>query len=140
MRSPYTVFSDGEVYFMRRRANGENGNNSTEEQFNPISAEGEPANRTSPGVTDTEMETVSEASDTDYTHGPVGKSKQQPRSKSSRDLWKAVNTLQSCIQDLAAEVKVVKGVPLEASANRQSSCCSNRESTSLQQSGPSAQA
>ena len=126
MRSPYTVFSDGDVYLMTRRADGENGNNSTEVQFNRLSAGGEPVYRTSPSVTDTKMETVSETSDTDYTHGQVGKCKQPPRSRSSRDLWMVVNTLQSCIKDLAAEVKVVKGVPLEASANRQSSSCSNR--------------
>jgi len=96
-------------------------NSDPEVQFNLPYNEDGPVNAESPGADYIDPETVSEASDSDSTHRPMSLSKQPSRRRSSRDLWKAVDTLQSCIRDLATEVKVVKGAHPEASANAQTS-------------------
>ncbi|KAH3754467.1 hypothetical protein DPMN_189142 [Dreissena polymorpha] len=107
-----------------------------EVQFNlPYNGDG-PVNTESPGAAYIDPETVSEASDSDSSHRPMSLSKQPSRRRSSRDLWKAVDTLQSCIRDLATEVKAVKGAHSEASATAQT-CTKSRliddQRSSLQQ-------
>ncbi|KAH3734534.1 hypothetical protein DPMN_040973 [Dreissena polymorpha] len=70
-------------------------NSDPEVQFNLPYKEDGHVNAGSSGAAYTDSETVSEASESDFTHRPMSLSKQPSRRRSSRDLWKAVETLQT---------------------------------------------
>ncbi|KAH3817580.1 hypothetical protein DPMN_119119 [Dreissena polymorpha] len=111
-------------------------NSDPDVQFNLPYKEDGPVNAGSPGAAYTHPERVSEASDSDSTHRHMSLSKQPSCSRSSRDLWKAVDTLQCCIRDLATEVNAVKGAHAEAFAIAQTSTKAmpiGDQSSSLQQ-------